>query len=76
MSFGPQVGQGKNARFVPLNIKKILIVIPGQSDSFGSIETGKLADIIAVPGNPIDDITLMQKVVFVMKEGKVYKSED
>jgi imidazolonepropionase-like amidohydrolase len=39
----------------------------------GSIAPGKFADIVAVPGNPLDDITLMQKVDFVMKEGKVYK---
>jgi imidazolonepropionase-like amidohydrolase len=39
----------------------------------GSISAGRYADVIAVPGNPLDDITLMQKVQFVMKEGKVYK---
>jgi imidazolonepropionase-like amidohydrolase len=38
----------------------------------GSISAGRFADIIAVAGNPLDDITLMQKVGFVMKEGKVY----
>ena len=39
----------------------------------GSIAAGKFADIIAVPGNPLDDITLMQKVEFVMKAGTVYE---
>jgi imidazolonepropionase-like amidohydrolase len=39
----------------------------------GSISAGRYADVIAVPGNPLDDITLMQKVQFVMKEGKVYR---
>ena len=39
----------------------------------GSITPGKFADIVAVEGNPLDDITLMQKVRFVMKEGTVYK---
>lgn len=39
----------------------------------GSIAAGKYADIIAVPGNPIEDISLMEKVDFVMKGGKVYK---
>ena len=38
----------------------------------GSISTGRYADVIAVPGNPLDDITLLQKVNFVMKGGKVY----
>jgi len=39
----------------------------------GSIAPGKYADVVAVTGNPLDDITLMQHVQFVMKEGKVYK---
>ena len=43
-------------------------------DELGSIEVGKIADIIAVSGDPIKDITSMENVVFVMKEGKVYKS--
>ena len=40
----------------------------------GSISAGRYADVVAVPGNPLDDITLMQKVSFVMKEGRVYKN--
>jgi imidazolonepropionase-like amidohydrolase len=39
----------------------------------GSIETGKSADIVAVPGNPVDNIRQTEKPVFVMKEGVVYK---
>jgi len=39
----------------------------------GSISAGRYADVIAAPGNPLEDITLLQKVEFVMKEGKVYK---
>ena len=42
--------------------------------SIGSIETGKYADIIAVKGNPLDDITILENVEFVMKGGKVYKN--
>ncbi len=41
----------------------------------GSITKGKYADIIAVFGNPLDDITLLEKVKFVMKDGVVYKFE-
>lgn len=44
-------------------------------DKYGTIESGKMADIVAVKGNPLDDITLLQNVSFVMKDGKVYKSE-
>lgn len=44
-------------------------------DKLGTIEPGKLADIVAVKGDPIEDIRLMRDVSFVMKEGKVYKSK-
>jgi imidazolonepropionase-like amidohydrolase len=43
------------------------------NDKYGSIESNKIADIIAVDGNPIKDITALQKVVFVMKDGVIYK---
>ena len=39
----------------------------------GTVTAGKIADVVAVPGNPIDDISLMKRVSFVMKEGVVYK---
>jgi imidazolonepropionase-like amidohydrolase len=45
----------------------------GMSDKIGTLESGKLADIVAVPGNPLQDITAMQRVGFVMKDGVVYK---
>lgn len=45
----------------------------GISDTLGTLESGKLADIVAVEGNPLDDISIMQNVAFVMKDGVVYK---
>ncbi|MCG7635701.1 MULTISPECIES: amidohydrolase family protein [unclassified Alteromonas] len=45
----------------------------GISDILGTLEEGKLADIVAVQGNPLDDISLMESVSFVMKDGIVYK---
>ena len=45
----------------------------GMSDQIGTIEAGKLADIVAVPGNPLNDITAMERVGFVMKDGQVYR---
>ena len=45
----------------------------GKSDRFGEIAVGRGADVIAVPGNPLKDITVMQKVNFVMKDGVIYK---
>lgn len=47
----------------------------GIEDKLGTIESGKLADIIAVSGNPAEDISAMQKVVFVMKDGKIFKQD-
>ena len=47
----------------------------GITDMVGSIEKGKMADIIAVDGDPIRDIQAMGKVKFVMKDGVVYKNE-
>jgi imidazolonepropionase-like amidohydrolase len=44
-------------------------------ERIGSIEKGKYADIIAVAGNPLADISEMQRVRFVMKGGYVVKNE-
>ncbi len=45
----------------------------GEKDKLGSIEAGKLADIVAVDGDPLKDAKSFGKVVFVMKDGLVYK---
>ena len=42
-------------------------------DQLGTIEKGKLADLIAVAGDPLADIKTMQDVIFVMKDGQIYK---
>jgi imidazolonepropionase-like amidohydrolase len=47
----------------------------GWSDRVGALEAGKWADIIAVKGDPLRDIKLLQHVAFVMKSGVVYKQE-
>jgi imidazolonepropionase-like amidohydrolase len=47
----------------------------GWSDKIGSIEPGKYGDLIAVSGDPLKDITELQRVKFVMKGGEVYKDE-
>lgn len=44
--------------------------------TLGTIEQGKLADLIAVEGNPLEDISLLQNIAFVMKDGTVYKQVD
>jgi imidazolonepropionase-like amidohydrolase len=45
----------------------------GMQDKVGTIEVGKYADIVAVPGDPLADVIVMEKVDFVMKGGIVYK---
>lgn len=45
----------------------------GWDGQIGSLEAGYLADIVAVPGDPLDDISVVSKVTFVMKNGTVYK---
>jgi imidazolonepropionase-like amidohydrolase len=47
----------------------------GQSKRTGHLAPGKLADIVAVPGDPLNDISLLQRVFFVMKHGEVYRYE-
>jgi imidazolonepropionase-like amidohydrolase len=48
--------------------------IMGTQKDLGSIEIGKIADIIATDGNPLQDIKMMRKVSFVMKDGVIYKN--
>jgi imidazolonepropionase-like amidohydrolase len=45
----------------------------GTQNDLGTIAAGKQADIVAVPGDPLTDVSLMEKVEFVMKAGVVYK---
>ena len=45
----------------------------GEKDRLGSIEPGKLADIVAVNGDPLTDNSAFGKIIFVMKDGVVYK---
>lgn len=47
----------------------------GKLDELGTLEAGKIADIIAVAADPLQDIKALQNVAFVMKEGVVYKNE-
>ncbi len=47
----------------------------GQSDKIGHLAPGMLADIVAVQGNPLQDIAALQNVMFVMKDGKIFRHD-
>ena len=89
IGFGTDSGvspHGKNAREFRLMVDRGLSPISalkaatsadaellGLSKTIGTLEAGKLADIVALPGDPTKDITATERVVFVMKEGEIVK---
>ncbi|GAB2549332.1 metal-dependent hydrolase family protein [Rufibacter soli] len=89
IAFGTDAGvfmHGKNAKefeymveagMPPIEAIKAATVsaaeLIGLSDKLGTVEKGKLADLVAVTGDPLKDIKLLQQVTFVMKDGVVYK---
>ena len=91
VGFGTDAGvfeHGHNAREFRIRIENgqsemdaitsatsVSAMIMGWEANVGSLEAGKYADVIAVPGNPLDDITALERVIWVMKGGKVYKGD-
>jgi len=69
----------KKAGFSPMDAIKagtsVAAELLGQSDAIGHLAPGMLADIVAVPGDPLQDITVLQKVMFVMKDGVVFRHD-
>jgi imidazolonepropionase-like amidohydrolase len=67
----------KDAGITPMDAIKTATANPaellGMQNKIGQLQNNFLANIIAVKGNPLHDITLLQNVGFVMKEGKIYK---
>ena len=47
----------------------------GMTNQLGTLEAGKLADVVAVPGDPLQDIRRTEQVFFVMKEGVIYRND-
>jgi imidazolonepropionase-like amidohydrolase len=45
----------------------------GVRDTLGTLEPGKIADVVAVPGDPLKDVTATERVSFVMKAGRILK---
>lgn len=91
IGFGTDAGvftHGHNAREFQLRVENgqseldaivsatsVSAMIMGWKEDVGSLEAGKLADVIAVPGDPMEDITAMERVLWVMKGGQVYYDE-
>jgi imidazolonepropionase-like amidohydrolase len=70
-----RVGFGEKPMAALTSATSLNAEILGWSDRVGSIEKGKFADLIAVTGDPLRDITEMERVRFVMKGGVVYRDE-
>jgi imidazolonepropionase-like amidohydrolase len=47
----------------------------GKREWLGSLKPGKYADLIAVSGDPLTDVSVLENVEFVMKEGRIYKQK-
>jgi len=73
--FGYMVEGGMPAIDALLSAMQVNANILGMGDKVGSVEKGKLADIVAVDEDPTKNISTMTKVTFVMKDGVVYKNE-
>jgi imidazolonepropionase-like amidohydrolase len=73
--FRTRVGLGEKPMASLVSATRINAEIIHQQDRIGTVETGKLADLVAVPGNPLNDIKVTERVGFVMKGGVVYRSE-
>jgi imidazolonepropionase-like amidohydrolase len=71
--FGYETRYGMTPMQAIQSATRVAAEMLGMSDQLGTVEAGKLADIVAVPGNPLDDITVLERVGFVMKNGEVYR---
>ncbi|HWX34806.1 MAG TPA: amidohydrolase family protein [Steroidobacteraceae bacterium] len=84
----PVIAHGQNAREFRTRVRlgekpmaslisatRINAEIIHWQERIGTVEVGKLADLVAVPGNPLADITVTERVGFVMKGGFVYRDE-
>ncbi len=73
--FGYRVRLGQSASAAIVSATMTAAEIIGWSDRVGTIEPGKFADLIAVAGDPLRDITELERVTWVMKGGIVYKGK-
>ena len=73
--FAYRVRLGQSPMDAIVSATRTAAEILGWSDRVGTIEPGKFADLIAVAGDPLRDITELERITFVMKGGIVYKGE-
>ncbi len=73
--FQIRVENGQSEMDAITSATSVSAVIMGWEADVGSLEAGKYADLIAVAGNPLDDITALERVIWVMKGGEVYKGD-
>lgn len=73
--FALMVRYGMSPMKVIQSATSVAAELLGWQDRVGTIEQGKLADIVAVDGDPLKDISLLERVKFVMKDGRVYRNE-
>lgn len=71
--FGLMVEYGMSPMDVIQSATSVAAQLLGWQEHVGTIQPGKFADIVAVQGDPLQDITLLEHVSFVMKDGKIYK---
>jgi imidazolonepropionase-like amidohydrolase len=72
--FGYMTEVGMPAMEAIKSATSVAAKVLGLQESIGTIEAGRSADIVATDANPLNDISTMETVSFVMKEGKVYKN--
>lgn len=75
LEFGYMVEAGMPAMETIVTATSTAATVLGMQDRIGTIRPGMLADIIAVPGNPLNDISVMADVKFVMKDGMVCRND-
>ncbi|MDR9419087.1 amidohydrolase family protein [Gracilimonas sp.] len=73
--FGYMTEVGMPAMEALKSATTVAATVLGMQDQIGSIEAGKMADIVATDSNPLEDISTLENVSFVMKGGKIYKGE-
>ena len=73
--FGIMVGAGMTPMDAILAATRNAADLIGDTASIGSVRPGRFADLVAVAGDPLRDVTVLEHVAFVMKGGKIYKAD-